>query len=149
MNKLTKYFDSFDPFPATFPSSFSDSIERLFKGLDVYNIEDGSWKLNRGFPKGDIIIEEDKATVELALAGYGKEQLSVIIENDSVVISSTKCCKTENTRTLSRRAFSERIYFGQEFNLELTEAKYTDGLLQITVPKFKKEEKVSKEIIIK
>jgi HSP20 family molecular chaperone IbpA len=148
-NKLEKYFDSFDPFPTTFPSSFSDTIDRIFKGLDVYNIEDGSWKLNKGFPKGDIIVEDNRATVELALAGYGKDQLSITVENDSLMISSTKCENSDGPRTLTRRAFSERIYFGQEFDLEKSEATYVDGLLRIIVPKFIKEQTINKVIEIK
>lgn len=141
---------NFDPFPSLFPSTFHEQFEKMFNGLDFYNPERQSWSLSKGFPKGDIFVEEDRGIIELALAGYNKDQLSVQVEDNKVRVSAKKCEETcKESRTIARRAFTEEFSFGKEFDLDKVEVTFKDGLLRIEVPKIKPEPKVLKEIEIK
>ncbi len=147
MNKLA--LRSFDPFPSLFPTSFFDTFEKMFGELDFYHPENQSWNL-RGFPRGDVYVEGDKGIVELALAGFSKEQLSVQVEDNKLIISAKKCEETKKeSRTLARRAFTETFCFGEDFDLEKADVSFKDGLLRIEVPKIKQEPKALKSIEIK
>ena len=141
MTKLIKYLDPFDPFPSAIPSTFFNTIEKMFNDLDVYNPEHKQWSLSRGFPKGDVIIEDNRAIVEFTLAGYEKDQLSVCADGNKLIISAKKCEKDDAPRTRTRAAFKEEIAFNRDFDLSGTEVEYRNGILQIIVPKFTQEEK--------
>ena len=145
-DKIMKLFD-FDPFPSTLPLSLSDSFSKIFKQLDGFDYDNHSWSL-RGFPRGDIYQEEDKTIIELALAGYKKEQLSVKVDGSKLIVSADKCEKDGDSRTLARRAFTQEFFLNKTFDLEQTSVSFIDGLLQITVPKVKAEPKISKVIDI-
>lgn len=149
MNKLVKYSNLF---PTAIPSVFNDVIEKMFTDLDFYDPECGGWKLTKGFPKGDVFVENDKAVIELALAGYDQSQLAVSIDGNKVVVSAKKDNgeqEPQKVRMLARRSFAEEFYFNDEFDLNSTEASYKNGLLKIVVPKFAPEPKVIKQIEIK
>jgi len=147
MTKLMRYFD---PFPSAIPTSFLSHLEQMMKQMDFYNSESRGWSLSKGFPKGDIMIEEDKAIIELALAGYERDQLSVRAEDNKIIVSAEKCDKSEQeTRTLARRAFSQEFLFNKTFDLESTEVSYKNGLLRVVVPKVKPEPKLAKDLEIK
>lgn len=145
MTKLMRPF-GFGPFPTLFPRDvFDEMFEKLSGGLDTYNPTTGNLSL-RNFPKGDVYTDKNgNRVIELALAGYNKDQLSVTIEDDSLVISATKCdgdCEDEGqSRTLARRAFKQVFSnVTKEFDLNKTEVVYKDGLLKVVVPKSQKEE---------
>ena len=146
MNKLMRL----DPFPSLFPSTFFDQFEKMFGGLDFYNPERQSWKLSK-FPRGDLYVEDDKGVVELALAGYSKDQLSIQVEDNKVHVTATKAAEetSKESRSIARRSFTEDYYFGPEFDLGNISAEFKDGLLRIEVPKVKPEVAVVKDVQIK
>lgn len=152
MNKLIRYMDPFNSVPSLIPSDFMKEVEALFGALDVYNFPSKTWKINKGFPQVGIVEREDEAVIELALAGYSKEQLSVKIEDSKIVVSATKCSEESNSKchTLAQRAFSKAIMVNDKvFDLDATEVSFENGLLQIMVPRIKQEEPLSKELKIK
>ncbi len=141
--------------PFTFPTLFPDDIfgefEKFITGLDTYNPATKTLSL-RKFPKGDIFLDKDgNRVIELALAGYSKEQLSVIVEDGTLTVSAEKCeTDCEEQRTLARRAFKQVFSsFGDGFDLEQAEVTYKDGLLRIVVPKVEKPEETAKQLTIK
>jgi HSP20 family molecular chaperone IbpA len=151
MNKLMRRLDPFDSIPSLIPSYFMRDVEEIFKSLDVYNPVDKTWRMSKGFPQGGVVIEDDRAVIELALAGYNKDQLSISIDNDKILVSAEKCEDTDERRcrTLAQRAFKQEFLFNKTFDLGKSEATFEDGLLQITVPKKLPDPSLSKEIKIK
>lgn len=153
MTKLImKHKDPFGPWPTAIPSSLFGQLEKLFFDLDSYNPVNGSWKMTKGFPKGDLFFnEEGHAVIELGLAGYEREQLSVTANNNRLTISAKKCDEegASKPRTLARRAFTEEVVFSKEFDLSNTEVTYKNGLLRIVVPKVQRSESSIVDIEIK
>ena len=96
-------------FPTLLPDDIFGEFEKFFTGLDVYNPNTNSLSL-RKFPKGDIFFDKDgNRVIELALAGYSKEQLSVVVEDGKLTVAAEKCNEdcAEEQRTLARRAFKQ------------------------------------------
>lgn len=149
---------SLNTVPTLFPNDlFEDFFGKFLGELDTYNPTNSTLSLRR-FPKGDIYTDNDgNRVIELALAGYSKDQLSVTVEDDKLIVAATKCegeceCKEESkeecscccgtqSRTLARRAFKQIFSnIGKQYNLEGTDVSYRDGLLKIVVPKAEKQE---------
>jgi HSP20 family protein len=137
--------------PTLFPSDIFGEFERFFTGLDTYDPNTCTLSLKK-FPKGDIFLDEDgNRVIELALAGYSKDQLSVVVEDGKLTVSAEKCeDSSDERRTLARRAFRQVFSsFGDNFNLEGSEVTFKDGLLRVKVPKVEKPEEVAKSLPIK
>ena len=135
MNKLIRPFS----LPTLLPRDLFDDIERMFNALDWYDAPTGTVSLKRGFPKGDLFYDKDgNKVIELALAGYKKEQLSVKVNDNTLTVSAAKCDDTDEERksTLTRRAFSQQFaIFDNNDDFENTQISYENGLLRIVVPK--------------
>ena len=148
---MTKLMRPFNTFPTLLPDDMFESFEQFFKGLDSYNPTTNTLSL-RKFPKGDVFFnEKGDRVIELALAGYSKEQLSVTIEDGKLIIAAEKCegDKDCGERTLARRAFRQVFSnFGQGFDLGNADVVYKDGLLRVVVPRIEKED-TAKTLLIK
>lgn len=138
-------------FPTLFPSTIFDDFENLLTGLCDFDSEHGNLSLRKGFPKGDVYMDDGSVVIELALAGYNKEQLSVRVEDNSLVVSAEKVENNDvGGRSLARRAFSKVFpNFTNEWDLEQAKIIYQDGLLRITVPPIKEKVATVTELKIK
>lgn len=141
-------------FPTLFPSDIFQEFDKVVSQLLDFDGEHSNLSLRKGFPKGDVYLDQDGNTViELALAGYSKEQLSVKIEDNSLVVSGGKQedeVKDTKGRSLARRAFTTEFpNFTNEWNLQAADVNYKDGLLRIVVPRVQQEVKTVRELEIK
>ncbi|MEZ4773371.1 MAG: Hsp20/alpha crystallin family protein [Bacteroidia bacterium] len=116
---------------------------------------------NTGFasPQPAVNIKEtdENFSLELAAPGMAKEDFKVNLDNHVLTISSSKENKNEETaedgtytrKEFSYSAFSRSFRLPETVNSEKIEAKYTDGVLHLTLPK-REEAKVKapKEIEI-
>jgi len=128
--------------PTAFPTDvFEDfdrffNLDRFFEGLDFFDSASNNLSL-RGFPRGDIYVEDKQLTLELALAGYSKDQLSIQVspENNQIIISATKeDDEKTNGRSLARRSFKKTVEVLPQWDLQKAEVSYEDGLLRVVVP---------------
>ena len=127
------------------------NFEPLFKNLfDM----DNSFKSNQGYvPVVNIAENETEYHLELALAGYKKEDLKINLEHDTLTISAQmeKESTTDsegNEITVADKNYTRREYFSKSFSRsfylpELVEekniqAKFEDGVLTLTLPKSEK-----------
>jgi HSP20 family protein len=135
MANITRY----DPFNLISSDPFGD-IDELFKGFFVRPaLLEGQAKMQI---KMDV-KEDDKAyTVHADIPGVKKEDIQVSIDGNQVSISAeTKAEKEEKKGEKVLRA--ERYYGKVERSFTLphevdetqAQAKYTDGVLQLTLPK--------------
>lgn len=93
------------------------------------------------FPSVNIKDEEKAFTLELAIPGYSKEELSIRVEDDILSISSEK----ESQSNSNEQAYTRREFSFSSFNRSFTlpeivdadkiEAKTQDGMLYLTLPK--------------
>ena len=94
----------------------------------------------QGYPVADIYNDDNGSTVlEFALAGFGKDELSVDIRPDkrSITVSANSNIDENNngSRRIARRNFT-KTYVNYDNNLDLaeTQASFENGLLTVTVP---------------
>lgn len=139
-------WDNFDCMVENFASAgFLDSS--LSKKLSDFEYNDG-WLLSfKNFPRGGEFVNSDgNLVIEMALAGYSKDQISITTNNHYLCISSEKCDKTEDCcKSLSRKAFKKEFSdVGHQWDLESAEATFENGLLRVEIrPRCKKKENIT------
>lgn len=139
-----------NPFPTLFPSDLFKKMDEFFQDLESFNVDDLRLTLG-GHPRGDMYVNKDgKLIMKFTLAGYSKEQLSVSVDGNKLVISATKSEEDEgDNSTLARRAFKKTFTdFARCWDLETAEVSYKDGLLKIVVSPLQQKENVSKALDI-
>lgn len=130
--------------PTAFPTDLFEDFDkffdmnRFFEGLDFFDSTSNNLSL-KGFPRGDIFVQDNQLVLELALAGYSKDQLSIKVspEKHQIVISAEKKDDGDNGkngRSLARRSFRKTVEVLPEWNLEEAQVSYENGLLRMTVP---------------
>ncbi len=95
-------------------------------------------RTTQGYPVADIYKNDDgSTTLEFALAGFDKNELSVEVkpEERTITVSAQSDTTTQTQRRIARRSF-KKTYVNYDNNLDLTAAKadYENGLLTISLP---------------
>ena len=92
-------------------------------------------KSTTGFPVTDMYYDDNgNSIIEMALAGYSKEDISVEAENNKITISSSGADNT-NGRKIARRSFKKTfVNYDNLLDLSTMNASFQDGLLQLTIP---------------
>jgi len=94
----------------------------------------------QGYPVADIFSNEDgSTTLEFALAGFSKEDLTIEIqpEKSSLTVRAEASSNTDtNERRIARRSF-QKTFVNYDSNLDLTAstAEFHNGLLSVTIPR--------------
>lgn len=103
-------------------------------------------------PSINIREEKDKYIVDMAAPGLKKEDFRIDLEGHQLTIS----CEKEEESNDNRENFSRREYSYTSFSRSLTlpenadseavNAKYTDGILSLTIPKKEVQREGAKNI---
>ena len=120
---------------------FEDTLDDLFRGFFVrpVNLESN----HNTVPFRVEISEKDNAYVVRGdLPGVRKEDIHVSIDGDTVAITA-EVKNEKDVKDGERVLRSERYYgkvhraftLGQEVEEDSAQAKYTDGVLELTLPK--------------
>ncbi len=87
----------------------------------------------------DIKETANSYELDLELPGYGKDEIKVALENGYLTVSAEKHQKEEDGKKYLRREIHESTsrsyYVGTEVTREQIKAKYSNGILSLTVPK--------------
>lgn len=136
---------------ANFPdrNMFLD-FDRFFGNLDLFH-KNGHPSQNT-YPPHNVIKEgEDHYLIELAVAGYNPDDISVSIEEKNVLaVSCNKVQKEEVTSRkyvhtgISTKAFVKRFILSE--SMVVREAKVSDGILSIKIENIIPEEKKPRKI---
>lgn len=120
---------------------FFDDVERMLKS-DIQ-------KLNTSFPPHNIIkLGDNHYLVELAVAGFSKDEIEITVEDGSLVISGSKT-KQEDVGTylhrgIGTRSFTKTLTIAD--TVEVRGAEFKDGILRIglenIIPDHKKPRKI-------
>ena len=121
--------------------------DRLFQQL-----MDMPEKDNQSYPPHNLIKESDtEFKIELALAGFTKEEVKVVQEEQTLTISGNNSDKEGNENILHKgiasRAFSKT--FPLHENIEVTEASFENGMVIIKLRQDIPEDKMPKLIEFK
>lgn len=132
MNQL-KHYSGFDP------------IDDLFRGFFVrpvdFNLNDG--RQNTALMRVDISEKADDFIICADLPGVKKENINVNIEGNVVVISAEinyQNDENQNEQKLLQQErysgkFSRSFQLPEEIDDNKAQAKFTDGVLSLTLPK--------------
>ena len=95
-------------------------------------------KATSGYPVTDIYVDESgNSTIELALAGFTKEQLNIEVKDRGITIHADAGSNEgePTSRRIARRSFSKTFYdYSNKLDLERITAKFENGLLVVKVP---------------
>tara|TARA_Y100000593_G_C4122374_1_gene243348 strand:+ start:108 stop:536 length:429 start_codon:yes stop_codon:yes gene_type:complete len=142
MNSLSKQDQLFREL---FPHSIG--LDRLFSQLSKTGGQ------TTGFPPYNIISDDNKTYIELALAGYSKDDIEVIVEDGTLSINGRGYSeRVGGEDKLSHKGIASRR-FVRQFTLgeyiEIKSAELKNGLLTITLEEVLPLEKQPKVIDIK
>jgi HSP20 family molecular chaperone IbpA len=93
-----------------------------------------------GYPLTDIYKNEDGSQViEMALAGFSKEDIQIHTEANKITISADgsklKGTLAENRRRIAKRAFKKSfVDYHNTLDFANSDASFENGLLKITIP---------------
>ena len=144
MVKLTHFdINQFAPFTVGF--------DRVFDRLVDYgntNYETG------GFPPYNIRKTDDfKHVIELALAGFSKDEIEVVLTDGVLVIKSADLLsQTDPNEGLVHKGIAKRSFtrkFTLADDIEIKDAKLKNGLLEIELEQIVPEHKKPKTIKVK
>ena len=144
MVKLTHFdINQFAPFTVGF--------DRVFDKLVDYgntNYETG------GFPPYNIRKTDDfKHVIELALAGFSKDEIEVVLTDGVLVIKSADVMTDKDPneglvhKGIAKRAFTRKFTLADD--IEIKDAKLENGLLRIDLEQIVPEHKKPKIIKVK
>jgi HSP20 family protein len=101
---------------------------------------------NNSYPKVDVKDYDDKITIEAEIPGLAKDDVSVDLESQVLMISGGKreMKNDEGARyirkELKRSSFKRSFKLGDNLNVKKIQADFDNGLLLVTVPKREKDE---------
>ncbi len=101
------------------------------------------------YPPYDIIKEgESNYKIELAVAGFKKDELSIQLKDNTLTIKGESNSKNSNGdylhKNIARRSFSKSFTLAE--NIEVGEASFEDGVLSVSLTHNIPEEQRLKEI---
>lgn len=106
---------------------------------------------HQSYPPYNLVkIDEDTYQLSLAVAGFSKDEVSVSVDNGSLVVKGEKTEETENQilhKGIATRKFTRTFALGEY--MEVDRAEMADGILNIFVERNIPEEKKPKAIKIK
>ena len=144
MNKALSIFNQLRPVTIGFDNVF-DHFERMFDG-------DYITRPNVNYPPYNIVkVGPQTYSLEIALAGYSKKDISVDYSEGLLNIKSTKDEKSDNRIDVIHKGIAKR-YFSKTFTIaddvEVKDAQLKDGLLKISLHRIVPEGKESRSIKI-
>ena len=147
MTRNLSIFNQLRPVTVGFDDIF-DHFERMFDG-DVMNIP----QVN--YPPYNIVRTGDHTyDIELALAGFSKDDINVEYENNVLTVKSIKKAdeKDEQANGVIHRGISKRMFtksFTVADDVEVKGAELKDGLLKVSLERIIPESKKPRTIKIK
>lgn len=136
-------------------SSFSPLLhstlgfERFFG--DIEKMLEPEYKQTHNFPPHNIIrLDDNRYMIELAVAGFSKDEIDITITEGVLAIKGNKQEKQPSGEYLYRgigtRAFTKTIKVAD--TVEVRGAEYSDGILRIALEKIVPEQKKPRKIEI-
>ena len=140
----------FDQFDRNLLTPYAVGFDRVFDRLNDYVIHQNHMTPT-GFPPYNIRKDGDyKYVIEMALAGFGKEDIEVELENGILTVRSVKENDADESvvhRGISYRKFTRKFTLADD--IVVNDAKLENGLLNIRLEQVIPEEKKPRLIDVK
>lgn len=115
-------------------------LEDMFKRLDAF-ADNGT-----NYPPYNIVkLEDEKQQLQIALAGFRKDDIEVAVEQGVLQVSVSKSYETDGEyvhRGIAQRSFARNWQLADDTIVE--DVTYLDGLLRVTLAREIPEEKQRK-----
>ena len=136
--------------------SFPSIMEDFFKPWSPW-LTKGGWEKEMSVPAVNITENKENYKLALAAPGLKKDDFKIDLEGNMLTISSEKEESIESTESRYTRkeysysSFTRSFTLPEEVNQEKIDAVYTDGVLNLTLPKKEEAKKLalSKHIAVK
>jgi HSP20 family molecular chaperone IbpA len=128
-----------------FPTDVFDDFCKAFNAGETNRVA-------QGFPKYDLYSADGNKVVEVALAGYSKDQLSIEVDGNTITIAANKVEESgkQEGRVIARRSFTKSFTDPTKtWDLEASDVSFVDGLLKVVIPPRKALEPSKKVLAIK
>ena len=129
---------------------FSVGFDRVFDRLVDY----GTTYETGGFPPYNIRKTDDfRHVIEIALAGFSKDEIEVVLTDGVLVIESADLLSDKDPneglvhKGIAKRAFTRKFTLADD--IEIKDAKLKNGLLEIELEQIVPEHKKPKTIKVK
>jgi molecular chaperone IbpA len=134
-NKFNKYFIGSDNYVKT----VQDTLNRL-----------SNTAFNTSYPPFNLKkTEENTYVLEMAVAGFGKQDIEMVLEEDKLTIKGNAVVDSEDDKSYLHKGIANRAFtrsFTLADNVEIRNAKLINGMLKIwldhIIPEDKKPKKV-------
>lgn len=149
--------------PGSRPLTPFDEFDRLMEGffprgwLSPFRRDWAEWPASLipfegRTPRVDVIDQEDKVIVRAEVPGVKKDDLDVSLSDDAVTIRGTTRHEEEKKegeyyrRELSEGEFSRTVPLPADVDGEKAKASFSDGILELTLPKQEKSRRHKIEV---
>ena len=137
------------------PFDMFKDMDKFFVGFDdTYNrmakLHDDLTKNIPNYPPYNIRkVEDNKYVIELAVAGFGRSDIEVTLENNKLIISGNTADDSDNFlfKGIASRAFTRT--FALDDHIEIENAEMMNGMLRIALEKIIPEHKKPRKIEVK
>jgi HSP20 family protein len=154
MTNLPSIFKHRGNFVDSFDRVFDQVIAKQFPSLsDEFGVDFFS---KSSYPRVDVIDYKDKIQINSEIPGLSKKDINIEVKDKVLTISGTKNDKTESNgsgtylyKELKHSSFRRSFTLNKNLKLEDIDAKFADGILEITIPKLEKVEDEVLKINIK
>ena len=118
-------------------------FDRMFK--DVQHLSSNTYP-----PHNIIKLEDDKYQIEVAVAGFSRDELTVELDETELKITGDKTDKNTITylyKGLASRSFVKTLHLAE--HIKVTDVELADGILTISLEKVIPEELKPRKLQIK
>jgi len=136
-------FDMFKDFDKLFVG-FDDTYNRMLK------FHDDVTKNVPNYPPYNIRkVEDNKYVIELAVAGFSRNDVEITFEDNKLIISGRTSDDNDNFlfKGIANRAFTRTFFLDD--TIEINDASMINGMLKIALEKIIPEHKKPKKIEVK
>ena len=128
-----------------------DLVNHALIGFDrIFNQLDNVRASTKTYPPHNVVkIDNDNWLVELAAAGFGRDELTVELHENTLTIRGRKVEQADRHylyRGLAMRNFEKSLYI--QDHIKIKSAEYKDGMLNIYLEQIVPENKKPKLITI-
>jgi len=131
-----------------------DLIPFATRAHDFDNFDRRLWRemnpMTGGF-RTDIVEEENQYVLECELPGFAREDISVDVEEERLVITAHREAKDDGRNYIHRERTSatyQRSFSISNIQTDSITAAYHDGILTLNLPKFQPKAAPSRKITI-
>ena len=155
MYALSRFDDFFKEIHDSFWQRFDNIFEDWNLDMKVFD----QLQPKGGFPKVNVIDNEKSYDVEIAVAGFDKDDVALELKDNALFIKADKheekcdCeneeCKKYLTKEIASRSFRRTVVFPAEVNVDDISASYENGIISCKIGKALEELPSSVKIEIK